>query len=317
MSLPLVVASPLLHAIRGAVRLGCLGGLLLVGICLSSCRTPPPSAPIITTTTFLADAVNQIGHPHLTARPLMGPGLDPHQYRATPGDIRQLMAAKGVVIHGLHLEAKMGDVLASLPRRPLVVGDHIPPNQLIRDAKSGGLPDPHIWFDPTLWGLVLQSIATYLSQLDPAHEATYRANLATALQTLTDTDVACRHMISRIPPARRVLITSHDAFRYLGRHYGIEVIGVQGTSTLAEPNPSEIDALASLITTRGIPAIFVESSVPERHIRAVQAAVVAKGGRVTVAPPLFSDSTGKPGTPEGSHHGVWRYNVAQMMRYLQ
>jgi len=310
---------PTAHPTRRHPVFCILRGLLLplVVLLLASCRSPRPDVPIITTTTFLADAVNLIGHPHLSARPLMGPGLDPHQYRATPGDIRQLVAAKGVVMHGLHLEAKMGDVLAALPQRPLVVGDAIPPHQLIRDAKSGGIPDPHIWFDPSLWALVLQSIATYLSHIDPPHAPVYRANLAAALQQLHDTDQACRVMISRIPPSRRVLITSHDAFRYFGRYYGITVMGVQGTSTLAEPNPSDIDQLATLITQRGIPAIFIESSVSDRHLRAVQAAVAAKGGKVTIAPPLFSDSTGKPHTPQGTYDGVLRYNVTQMARYLQ
>jgi len=284
--------------------------LILSIVSLSGCKKlPDHSTTIITTTPFLADAVNQIASPHLQAIPLIKPGLDPHQYMATPGDVRKLISAKGVICHGLHLEAKMGDIIGKLPNNPFIVGDHVPPDLLLVSPDTAGLPDPHIWFSPKVWGVVLRLITNYLKEIDPAHASDFETNLNQYLIQLSMVDENNQKKIATIPTQNRILVTSHDAFQYFGRYYGFRVIGLQGTSTLSEPNSRDIDQLATLIIKHGIQAIFIESSVPARNLQAVQAAVRAKGGRVKIGHALYSDSTGSAHTPEGTYLGVLQANV--------
>jgi len=242
---------------------------------------------------------------------LMGPGVDPHLYKASEGDVRRLFRADVVFYGGLHLEARMGDVLEEMGGRTRVraVTDAIPRDTLLTPPEFKGAHDPHVWFDVGMWIMTVDVIAATLAEADPAHAAEFRSSAARYKGELTEVDAYVRAQAARVPAERRVLITAHDAFNYFGRAYGFQVRGLQGISTAAEAGTADVQGLAQFIATRRIPAIFVESSIPRRTIEAVQEAVAAKGFDVRIGGSLFSDAMGNPGTPEGTYAGMVRHNI--------
>ena len=268
---------------------------------------------------MITDAATRIGGERVQVTGLMGPGVDPHLYRATAGDVRSLAAARLVLYGGLHLEAAMGDVLEEMGgrTRTVAVAERISPDRLL--AASPDYPgqfDPHVWFDVGLWSEAVRAVADALVELDPGGEEGYRARAAAYLQELDELDAWVRAQIADIPPERRILVTAHDAFHYFGRAYGVEVRGLQGISTVVEPGAAEVQALARFLVERQVPAIFVESSVPRRTLEAVTAAVRAQGGAVEIGGELFSDAMGPAGTPEGSYVGMVRHNVQTLVDAL-
>lgn len=270
---------------------------------------------VVATTMQVGDLVRVIGGEHVTVTVLMGPGIDPHQYKASAGDVDRLGRADLIVYNGLHLEAKMGEVLERLgSRRPtLAAAEAVPEDELIT---LDGAHDPHLWFDVARWRLVLDAVAAKLAEVDPANAEAYAANAAAYRDELTELHMDCRTMISRIPPLQRVLITAHDAFSYLGRAYGLQVMGLQGISTVTEAGTGDVQELAEFIATRKIPAIFVETSVSPRAIQAVQEAVRARGFEVKVGGEIYSDAMGDAGTPEGTYVGMVRHNVGTIVTAL-
>ena len=212
---------------------------------------------------------------------------------------------------GLHLEAKMADVLERIAdqRATQAVTDAIPRSQLLSPAQFDGQHDPHVWFDVELWQHAVEQIRDTLSELDPGSAELYRANADAYLAELRALDRYVAEQAARVPAERRVLITAHDAFNYFGTAYGFEVRGLQGISTAAEAGAGDVQALASFIAERRIPALFVESSVSPRTITAVREAVRSRGFDVEIGGSLFSDAMGDEGTPEGTYVGMVRHNV--------
>jgi manganese/zinc/iron transport system substrate-binding protein len=239
----------------------------------------------------------------------MGPGVDPHVYKATEGDVIDLADADLVLYNGLHLEAKLGDVLARIDRRTVAVTERIPEPRLLAPPEFQGLHDPHVWFDVRLWMLAVERVRDAFVELDPPHTAAYRRNAEAYLAELDELDAYVRREAERVPAARRVVITAHDAFNYLGRAYGFEVRGLQGISTASEAGTADIQGLAEFIAERRIPAVFVETSVSPRAIEAVREAVRSRGWDVQIGRHLFSDAMGDPGTPEGTYPGMVRHNI--------
>lgn len=273
---------------------------------------------VTATTNLAADLVRQIGGDRVEVVSLMGPGVDPHLYKARESDIWKLMRADLIVYHGLHLEARMADVLAGMARWvPVVaVGEGIPPEQL-RYPPGEKIPDPHIWFDVRLWKRAAEHVAQAISRLDPAHAPYYQARLLTYQRELEALDAWIREEVQQIPPEQRVLVTSHDAFGYFGQAYGFEVRGLLGISTASEAGLADVQALADFLARRRIPAIFVETSVPLRYLEAVQEAARARGWEVRVSGPLFSDALGEPGSPADTYIGMIRYNVRTIVQALE
>lgn len=274
---------------------------------------------MVTTVGMITDAATRIGGERVEVTGLMGPGVDPHLYRATAGDVRSLAAARLVLYGGLHLEAAMGDVLEEMGgrTRTVAVAERIPRDRLL--AASPDYPgqfDPHVWFDVGLWTEAVRAVAEALVELDPQGEAYYRERAGVYLQELDQLDAWVREQIGSIPPERRILVTAHDAFHYFGRAYGVEVRGLQGISTVVEPGAAEVQGLARFLVERQVPAIFVESSVPRRTLEAVTAAVRAQGVTVEIGGELFSDAMGPAGTPEGSYVGMVRHNVQTLVDAL-
>lgn len=273
----------------------------------------------VTTIGMIADIVENVGGERVSVQALMGPGVDPHLYKATPGDIRKLNEADMVFYNGLHLEGKMADVLASLGnRKPSIpVAQDTPRDRLLEFEKAPEFPDPHIWFDVKLWMLAVDKARDALIEFDPENREFYNRNAAEYVQKLEELDRYVAQEIATIPEERRVLVTAHDAFGYFGRAYGIEVAGLQGISTATEASLLDIQRIVELLVKRRIKAVFVESSVPRRTIEAVVAGSKAKGHEVVIGGELFADAMGESGTPEGSYIGMVRFNVDTIVGALK
>jgi manganese/zinc/iron transport system substrate-binding protein len=281
-------------------------------------RRPGEKVRVVATIGMIADVAQRIGGERVSVQGLMGPGVDPHLYKARAGDVRRLSEADLVLYNGLHLEAAMGEVLEQLGRRKrtVAVTDWIPREALSAPPEFRGNYDPHVWFDVRLWQQAARRIAGALAEADPAHAAEYDVRLKEYERELEALDAWVRQRVLAIPADRRVLITAHDAFNYFGRAYGVEVMGLQGISTASEAGTSDVQRLVEVIVRRRIPAVFVESSIPLRTIQAVQAAVRARGFAVEIGGSLYSDALGDPNGPAGTYVGMVRTNVETIVRAL-
>jgi manganese/zinc/iron transport system substrate-binding protein len=266
---------------------------------------------LVATTGMVGDLVAAVAGGRAEVTSLMGPGIDPHVYKASEGDVLTLAEADAIFYNGLHLEAKMADVLERIEGRLLTVAvaEGVPEQKLLRPPEFEGAYDPHVWFDVALWQEALDEVERALVRLDPAHAAAYRANARRYRARLADVDAEVRRLVATVPESRRVLVTAHDAFGYFGAAYGFQVRGLQGISTAAEAGAADVQALADFVVERRTPAIFVESSVPRQTVRAVQEAVRSRGFEVEIGAELFSDAMGDPGTPEGTYPGMVLHNV--------
>ncbi len=296
-----------------------IGLIALLWAC--SCESAEePGVPVITCTTgMLGDAVQKLIGNAAKVQTLMGPGVDPHLYKASQGDIRALSQAKVIVYNGLHLEGKMGEIFSKLSanKRVIAAAEALPQGKLINATGYNNAYDPHVWFDVRLWSHVVQGLSYELQKAFPDHADDIASREKTYLKELETLDDFCRTSLSKIPDNQRVLITAHDAFKYFGQAYNIEVRGLQGISTTAEYGLQDVSELVRFIVARKIKAIFVESSVSTRSIEAVLEGCRAQGHEVKLGGELFSDALGEAGSPEGTYVGMVRHNVQTISTALQ
>jgi manganese/zinc/iron transport system substrate-binding protein len=273
---------------------------------------------VVTTVSMLADTVRAVGGNRVEVTSLLGEGVDPHTYRPTRADITRLSAADFVVANGLHLEAQLDETLKALARsKPvLFAAEKIPATQLLADEEYKDRKDPHVWMDPKLWSIVVEAVRDALIARDPAGRTTFEAGAKAYLAEIQRLDEYTQKILKTVPEASRVLITAHDAFSYFGRAYGFEVEGIQGLSTESEAGLKRIEELVSLLVAKKIRAVFVESSVPERNIRALVEGARARGHQVIVGGELYSDALGAPGSYEGTLIGMLDHNVTAISRAL-
>ena len=291
--------------------------VLLLGV-VASCR--PSEQPInleqrplkiVTTTGMIADAVMNIAGDSVEVEALMGPGVDPHLYKATQGDLKKLTSADVILYNGLLLEGKMGEILEKLSRiKPVIaVAEAVDQEKLLGSPIYENAYDPHVWFDVQLWKSVIGAVSGALVQYDSLRSSYYQQNTLEYLQHMDSLHLEVVQNIGSIPQEQRVLITAHDAFEYFGRAYGIEVRGLQGLSTLSEFGLKDVTDLVDFIIQRNIKAVFVETSISERSIQAVVEGCRKKGHEVVIGGSLYSDAMGEAGTPEGTYLGMVRANV--------
>lgn len=275
---------------------------------------------VVATTTLVADLVKSIGGEYVNVQGLMGPGVDPHLYKASAGDVKLMQNADMVVYNGLHLEGKMGDIfenIESSKKMILAVSKDIDESNFIDFVTNPGSSDPHIWFDVKLWKEAAKTVAEGLKKLDGEHASEFDANLEKYLGELDELEEYIHQRILEVPQENRVLITAHDAFNYFGNAYGFEVKGLQGISTASEAGTSDVSQLAKFIVERKIKAIFVESSVPRKSIEALQEAVKAQGFQVEIGGELYSDSTGDAGTGAETYIGTFKANIDTIVDALK
>lgn len=299
-------------------------GLFLLLISFLWACTPEAKDPhrfqIVCTTGMLADVVSALltDIDSVEVISLMGPGTDPHLYKASQADVFALSRGDLIVYNGLHLEGKMHSLFKKLDsNRVLAAAEGIPKGRLINASEFEEAWDPHVWFDLNLWAICAQTISTKLKAALPNKAHLIGKNEKAYLQNLSELHIWALNSVLEIPENQRVLITAHDAFKYFGRAYGLEVRGLQGISTTAEFGIRDISNLAHFISERSIKAVFVESSVSPRAIQAVQSAVKKKGHSLNLGGELYSDALGSPESGANTFFGMFRHNVQTISSALK
>lgn len=290
--------------------------LALPAPALAQARRPPLA---LATVGMVGDMVRSVGGTAVRAETLIGEGVDPHLFRPTRNDIARILGADMVFANGHRLEGRMGDVLerARAAGKPVVmVAESLPRARLRAHEDYPDVADPHVWMDPVLWADAAPSVEQALARALPDQRAAFAANLAAYRARLGRLDEYGRQVLGAIPQTRRLLVTAHDAFAYFGARYGLEVRSIQGLSTEAEANLAAIETLVRTLVERRVPAVFAESSVPDRAVRALIEGAGARGQRVVMGGNLFSDAMGRPGTYEGTYEGMLDHNMTTIARAL-
>ncbi|MBA3951624.1 MAG: zinc ABC transporter substrate-binding protein [Rubrobacter sp.] len=295
----------------GLLAVGCGGG--------GEAGAAGDKVRVTTTTTMITDLVRQVGGERVEVTGLMGPGVDPHLYKASQGDVEALLGADVVFYNGLFLEGQMGEILEKTGQQTPTaqVTEEIPEDELLQSVDYEGQADPHVWFDATLWGTTVDPVVEKLSEIDPEGAEGYERRGEEYEREIDELHSFAKDRISSIPEDRRVLVTAHDAFRYFGREYGMEVRGLQGISTEAEAGAGDVRELADYLADNEIPAVFVESSVPRRNVEAVQAACRDRGWDLKIGGTLYSDAGGDAGTDAETYDGMFRANVHTITEALR
>lgn len=272
---------------------------------------------VMCTTSLIFDAVRRVGGDKVLCKSLMGPGVDPHLYRAREGDIHALIAADLIFYNGLHLEGKMADLLGKMGTwvRVVAVADCLEPS-LLRRSEFEGMYDPHIWHDVLLWREVVLYIGAQLAQFAPEHADYFGARATTYAHELEALDAEIRSLIAQIPPSRRILVTAHDAFGYFGAAYGFEVVGLQGMSTDSEIGTKDMQDLVAFLVARSVPVIFIESSIAPRAISAVQEACAFRGWPIKIGEELYSDALSDSAGPAATYEQMMKHNVQALCEGL-
>ncbi|MFP4203765.1 MAG: metal ABC transporter solute-binding protein, Zn/Mn family [Opitutales bacterium] len=276
---------------------------------------------VVATVGMITDVARNIAGEHAEVSGIIGEGTDPHLYTPRRSDVIALKQADVVFYNGLLLEGKMTDVLVQVARtgKPVaavteaILGDE---EYLMEDPEDEEHTDPHVWMDVQGWMRAVPVIVDTLSDFDPEHAEEYEANAEAYLEKLKELDAYAADALASIPKEQRVLVTAHDAFNYLGRAYGVEVRGIQGLSTESEAGVRDIENLISYLAEREIPAVFVETSVADKNVRALVEGTRAQGHDVEIGGALFSDAMGPRGTYEGTYIGMIDHNVTTIARAL-
>lgn len=272
------------------------------------------------TTTMVASLVRDIGGDRVAVETLMGPGVDPHLYKAAASDVSKLQKAQVIFYSGLLLEGKMQEIFTNLARskrRVVAVTESLSSDRLLAPPEFAGHPDPHVWFDVTLWKLCLDPVTKALSDVDPAGKSYYEQRAGEARQRMDALHAWAQAKANELPAERRILVTSHDAYNYFGRTYGFQVIGLQGISTVSEAGLADVAKLSDFIKEKKIKAVFVESSVPHDTIERI-----SKDSGVKIGGELFSDAMGTAGQMEngydlGTYEGMVKHNLTTIVEALK
>jgi manganese/zinc/iron transport system substrate-binding protein len=272
---------------------------------------------VAATVGMVGDIVRVVAGDKAAVTVIIGAGIDPHVYNPTRGDVAALMTSDMIFYAGLLLEGQMADILKKIgKKRPVVaVTERLKSEYLLTDAETNH-HDPHVWMDVSGWRQAVSVVADALSAFDPGGAADYKANAEKLEADLRRLDDYAKTTIASIPKNQRILVTAHDAFAYMSRAYDIEVIGIQGISTESEAGLKDINRIVDVLVNRRIPAVFVESSVSDKNVKALIEGAGARRQKVVIGGELFSDAMGKPGTYEGTYIGMIDHNVTTIARAL-
>ncbi|WP_397469494.1 metal ABC transporter solute-binding protein, Zn/Mn family [Psychrobacillus sp.] len=292
--------------------------ILLVG-CSSKTEEKSGKPLVVTTTGQIADAVKEIAGDNVEVKSLMGPGVDPHLYKATQGDLQTLEQADTIFYNGLALEGKMSDIFEKMKKEKTVsaIGEVVPADRILSDPMNPKLADPHIWFDIDVWKIAVAEITKTLIEEYPDNKDEYKKNEKAYFDKLDELSNWADTRINEIPEQQRVLVTAHDAFSYFGNSHGMEVRGLQGLSTNSEYGLKDVQNIVDFLADENIKAVFIESSVSEKAMNAVIQGAKEKGHTIQVGGELFSDAMGAEGTEEGTYIGMYKHNVNTIVDSLK
>ena len=274
---------------------------------------------VAATTGMVSDIVRQVAGDRGEVTSIIGEGVDPHLYVPTRSDVAALMEADIMFYSGLLLEGKMTDTLIRVARsgRPVhAVTELVDESLLLQPEEFDGHFDPHLWMDVGGWMRAVSAVTEALVAFDPEGMNSYRQRAEGYTATLAELHDYAQRVLGSIPEQQRILVTAHDAFNYFGRAYGLEVAGIQGISTESEAGLDRINRLVDLLVTRQVGAVFVETTIADRNVRALIEGAAARGHQVAVGGELYSDAMGRPGTYEGTYVGMLDHNVTTVARAL-
>jgi manganese/zinc/iron transport system substrate-binding protein len=275
---------------------------------------------VTTTVTMVSDLVKNVAGDRVVIQGLMGPGVDPHLYKATASDVSKLSRADVIFYSGLVLEGKMQDLFSQMARTKKFVypvTEAIPVEKLLEPPEFAGHYDPHVWFDVQLWTKCVDTVVKGLSEYDPKNKGDYQKRAVETRQKMEALHQWALKKVSELPQERRILVTSHDAYNYFGRAYGFKVVGLQGVSTVTEAGLADMAKMVDFIKKHKVKAIFVESSVPHNTIERI-----SKDANVKIGGELFSDAMGTPGQMEngydlGTYEGMIKHNINTIVEALK
>ncbi len=269
---------------------------------------------ILATTGMIADILKNLVKVEVTHYQMMASGIDPHTYKPSARDLRKIHESQLVFYNGFHLEASLTKIFKKM-RKSHAICEILAAKDLLDGQYS--IPDPHIWMDVTLWQKCVENTSKILQQNLPKQKKEIQKNTKLYQKKLKNLDLWIRKEIIKIPKQRRILVTAHDAFRYFGKAYQFQVLGIQGISTASQAGIKEIKDIANFVTEKKIPAIFVESSVAQHNIIALREAVHSRGWQVKIGESLFSDAMGSKGSGKDNYVAMIRHNVSAIVNGLQ
>ena len=295
-------------------------GLVCVLLCGAQTNAQGETQPlkVVTTIAMIGDVVREVGGERVSVHSIMGEGVDPHLYKATRSDMAKMLKADIIFYNGLMLEGKMGDALIRVAgRKPVfAVTELIDEEELLTPDMFKGHYDPHVWMDPVRWAMTINVIRDGLSELDQDGAELFAANAEIYHGKLQALHEYAASVLATIPENQRVLVTAHDAFNYLSDRHGLEVMGIQGISTESEAGIADIEQIVNVLVERKLPAVFIETTVSDRNIKALIAGARASGHKVVIGGALFSDAMGVAGTYRGTYIGMIDHNVTTIVRAL-
>jgi zinc/manganese transport system substrate-binding protein len=294
-----------------------VGALALAMLALAGPSGAAGRLQIVASFSVLGDMVREIAGGAADVTSLVGPDGDAHAFDPTPVDARKVAAADLLVVNGLGLEGWLDRVTAAAGyKSPIVVASAgITPRSMVETQGSQAgrtVPDPHAWQDLGLGRRYVANIAQALIARDPADEGLYAANRDRYLAALSEEDQAVRAAIAAVPPAKRRVITSHDAFGYFGAAYGVVFLAPEGLSTEAEPSAGALAGLIDQIRSEKIKALFVENITDPRLVE-----TIARETGAEVGGALFSDALSKPDGPAPTYLAMFRNNVPKLVKGME
>ena len=303
---------------KKSLLVGIFSSILLLGAC-STNNAETNEKTVVATTGQVADAVKAIVGEEIEVQTLMGPGVDPHLYKATQSDVKKLENAEMIFYNGLHLEGQLDDIFAQMSKDKTVVAaaEILDKNKLLADEENSDLFDPHVWFNISLWSEVVDGIGDALVKEYPEHKELFEKNEKEYLAKLEELKTYVKDRVSELSSSQHHLVTAHDAFNYFGSSLGFTVSGLQGLSTESEYGVKDVENMVDYLVKNKIKAIFVESSVSDKAMKAVIEGAKEKKHTVTIGGELYSDAMGAEGTEEGTYIGMYKHNVDTIVDALK
>jgi manganese/zinc/iron transport system substrate-binding protein len=275
---------------------------------------------VVCTTGPVSDMLRNLGGDRLKVIALMGPGVDPHLYRATTADVERLRKADMIFYNGMHLEGRMADMFETMSRRKptfAVTQSLVESNdaKLRKPPEFDGYYDPHVWHDPKLWAECVKYVAKVLGEQDATHRELYEKNAEAYLKQLAEADEYARTQLASIPEEQRALVTVHDAFNYFCAAYGLKSMPLKGVSTEDEVTIGRMDDVVKFLVDNKIKAVFVESAAAPQVVEALIEPCRKAGHEVKIGPKeggeyvLYADALGPPKSGADTYLGMIKANV--------